>query len=271
MKNVEMKNLEKIFWVNHDDYKLGDKQNLYEIISKPAYRDMTPRNLKGIGQRSKKEKDEVLFNWLADEFIKYFESDAKNENEFDEWHKKICDETCTKIGDLCDVDVHYGKAQKLVNMSFKHFYLFSDAKDKKEYFTYCHMPLDSYTLNWFSKVYKDIKVSCAWSNLEFEEYMKIQDKIRAYFKSSENKKYIDEDGNSLMPLIAEFFIWIEEQHLEDPKKFLINPCIQFLQSIENMKTFVGIENEDMLQKLKDVESETQSLIDILNRKYSTVR
>ncbi len=100
-------------------------------------------------------------------------------------------------------------------MTFKYIYCFDDNIDFN-YFKYCHMTLDSYTLKWFLE---DVRMwllenNCkfaknkipAWSNLdkgdsdkELFSYLWIQTQIRKYL----NKQ----DEYSKIPFIAEFTIW----------------------------------------------------------------
>ncbi len=44
----------------------------------------------------------------------------------------------------------FGKAQKLINMSFKYLYCFDDFRiQHREKIENCHIPLDSFRLNWY--------------------------------------------------------------------------------------------------------------------------
>ena len=63
-------------------------------------------------------------------------------------------------------DAKYGKAQKIVNMMFKHLYCMNFGKDTdnwlvldERFFTHCHLTLDSFTLEWF---YREVVVN--WYN-----------------------------------------------------------------------------------------------------------
>ncbi|MFR2492079.1 MAG: hypothetical protein ACLS9B_16425 [Coprococcus comes] len=117
-------------------------------------------------------------------------------------------------------------------MTFKYIYCLKGAEEKEKYFEFCHMPLDSITLEWFyrlgekgEKINVEIKGKKieekigrkypSWSNLrKLSEgdkkekvkvisygYMDIQKTIRKYFKNKEK----------LTPLKAEFIIWPQMQ------------------------------------------------------------
>lgn len=241
MRTGNHNELIEIFHVDYKDKSLKNSDDLKKIISGPAYRDMTPRHLKGIGK--KPEKKDELFEWLAGEFFEYFDKPTKSKEDFDKWHSNICEQVLETLGGLCDdnVKVHYGKAQKLVNMSFKNFYCFADAEEyeKNGYFANCHMPLDSYTLSWFTQnVCKD-KVPSKWSNMDFEEYSEIQTKIREYFNSDRNTTY--RNNAPLAPFIAEFYIWEEMRFPEICDSWLykagpLSKCSSFDEEITNKIT-----------------------------------
>lgn len=211
---------------NYNDEKFSmsptNKEDVLLAVKK-AYIDMTPRTIKGLAGVHKLEDFEKEFNEilseLVDRFVDYFKSDLpQNEKEFDEWHGEICENFLQGFNKLLkDYDIEkisYGKAQKIVNMTFKYIYCFDDNIDF-DYFKYCHMTLDRYTLEWFLE---DVRMwlmenNCkfaknkipAWSNLdkgksdkEFS-YLWIQTQIRKYL----NKQ----DKYSKIPFIAEFTIW----------------------------------------------------------------
>ncbi|MGN0501629.1 MAG: hypothetical protein ACI4HN_01760 [Ruminococcus sp.] len=233
MRTGEHNELIEIFGVYYENKSLKNFDNLREIISGPAYKDMTPRHLKGIGK--KPDDKNKLFDKLAGEFLEYFEADPPNsEEEFDDRHSRICNDILVRLKDLCDknVKVHYGKAQKLVNMAFKNFYCFYDAEDyeKKGYFDHCHMPLDSFTLSWFKNTVDDSISVDSWSSMESGIYSDIQTEIRKYFDSERNITYRNKNGDSLTPFTAEFYIW-EEMRFPALCEKWINKAVTFLNCI----------------------------------------
>ena len=152
-----------------------------------------------------------------------------DEQTFDHFHDYLCGIWCeyfkkTKKPELGT----YGKAQKIVNMSFKYLRCCGDADNYRLHFQYCHMPLDSFTLEWFKREVmnwykkedkdkdKEFRVGkmSSWSAIENDEvedsasngknypYSYYLNKIRNYIK---NKEF------ELSPLELEFFAWPEIQ------------------------------------------------------------
>lgn len=141
-----------------------------------------------------------LFEWLAGEFYTYFQNYSYKD--FKKWHKTICDKFLTNFkpileqyGYNADESLKYGKAQKIVNMTFKYLFCFDDAKNYPPKFEVCHMPLDSYILKWYNDISSN-KCDTAWSDLEKEQYYELQDNIKAIL-------------GSYNPFLAEFYIWAE--------------------------------------------------------------
>ena len=144
------------------------------------------------------EKSKV-FDWLARKFDTYFQ---KGCNDFNVWHKTICKDFLERFKPIlnqygydADKSLKYGKAQKIVNMTFKYLFCFDDAENYAKKFDVCHMPIDSYILNWYNDSSQN-KCDTAWSDLEETQYYELQDEI---------KKIL---GN-YNPFLAEFYIWAE--------------------------------------------------------------
>ncbi len=147
-------------------------------------------------------------------FVDYFNTDnsPKHQEEFNEWHHNTC-KLFLKTLEKDYVNLCYGKAQKIVNIMFKHLYCLNGAEeyDKQGYFKYCHLTLDSFTLEWFHRnVVKKGKVGI-WSNLrynesenEYENYTYYISKIQTYF----NNNNIE---NGLTPFQFEFYMWPDMQ------------------------------------------------------------
>ena len=91
---------------------------------------------------------------FLDRVVAYFGDVARDtEKKFDSWHHETCMAVLADINKYyknpSGSDVCYGKAQKIVNMTMKGCYCLQGADAKEEYFKYCHVPLDSFTLEWF--------------------------------------------------------------------------------------------------------------------------
>lgn len=148
-----------------------------------------------------------------------FNSSEINQDVFDTWHKNSCNIVlqCLEQFYVKD-DVTYGKAQKIVNMTLKNAYCLEGAEKKNEYFTYCHIALDSYTLEWIKREIlpwhnekiKGKKISMSsysvWSNLNIEQYCELTSLVRGFFEGKSDDKYKD-----VTPFQCEFYKWPELQ------------------------------------------------------------
>ncbi len=153
-----------------------------------------------------------------------------DKEEFDALHHKACEtviDFLEKAGynkDSCT----YGKAQKVVNMTFKHLRCMKGAEKKEEWFQHCHMALDSFTLEWLkrtkdkgqSKIVKG-KVD-SWSAIQYADGQECYSKTDKNGKEHEYYSYTElvktirdiippKDYSRLTPFEAEFYIWPEIQ------------------------------------------------------------
>ena len=239
MRSKKIDDLKNAFpeWEKHKnpcEEKKGLDEIKYEdvkrIVSGPAYRDFSPRTLKGVTKES--TVVEGSLEWLSNEICDYIKKKTDNtETAFDDWHKDTCEEFKKKFNNAAAIN--YGKAQKILNMTFKYlFCLYVSEDDEINRFKFCHMPLDTYTLYWFCDVvWESIRKAedfappesistvtkikdISWSNLDYGAYVWIQEQIREYLKGENNIKYVDEQGQTLTPFMAEFYIWPEQQLVE---------------------------------------------------------
>ena len=226
-KDVEPGTPVSISVISEDDILLAVKK---------AYIDMSPRTFKPNNKLEINADDkEKLLKELAKRICSYMRYGLPSGKTFDDWHKEqLCDfflegdseiNGLNKLLDDAKKDISqatFGKAQKIVNMTFKYMYCFDDANSYYSKFEPCHMPLDSYILDWFFERYKSVwkhptdkkaKLTLngkyrlpAWSNLEYEQgatgiipqYKEIQDWI---------KKRLDGAATPVSRLEAEFLIW----------------------------------------------------------------
>lgn len=225
-------NLRKAFNHVSSDRSIHKLDDYYFVVNGEALKDFTSRTIKGI----KKEDTEEARKWLADKIYNYinnieddFFKSIENQDDFDDWHKKICCEFCRIVKEKSGLVIMAGKAQKILNMTLKYVFCFEDADTALNKFEYCHMALDHYTLElWFGHVvkpwYNDQKskdltngieiingMIASWSNLAYDNeakskkdklsYIAIQKIIREYLKQQ----------SDLTPFQKEFYIWKEEQ------------------------------------------------------------
>lgn len=214
---------------------LQKKKDIYEAV-KNAYKDFTPRTVhlldKNIDPAKVKEVDEKrkeVLGWLSEEFSNLFRNTSAD-FDFHKWHHETCESFLDKFDDAIEgvyQEIKYGKAQKIVNMTFKYLYCFGGAEKYNNIFEQCHMPIDSFTLNWYwleiikagyiksdtgKKILKD-QLPNSWSDMTEEQYDAIQKNIEAYLEDGKKQYKINDKG--LIPLpskpfYAEFIIWAEE-------------------------------------------------------------
>lgn len=277
-RKIDHKVLQIVF--NYGDKDLENRSfeeiRDYEyVVTGPAYKDFTPRTLKGC----KKDDIRPALNTLAKDLYEFIHrDDIKSQKDYNVWHKETCEKFKNNFNSKFNGgEIKFGKAQKIVNMSFKYLFCFDDSQQEKyaDKFRYCHMPLDSYTLDWFSKKVlpkyneckeKDNKIKAgkiketSWSSLEYGEeheeysYAWIQNEIRNYLNSEDNQ-YVDENGNNLSPFIAEFYIWPEQQ--------LKSACNSFLKLENNLLNQKNLCYTDY--KINEYSVELCKIADILKK------
>ena len=273
-RSIEKEKLKNIFLniINKSSYdNLSKKDLIRKIITNGAKGAFTARTVTGIGKLGKKNGqtfDEVLEKF-AEELIVHLKGieKIKNQNEFDKKHKALCDlflekfenKDCNKKNKII---LQFGKAQKVVNIFFKYLYCLYGGKKFNNVYEYCHMPLDSYILNWVryvvcdeiedSKEIKKVINDISWSNLDYEQYIEIQKIIRVFLEKQNEWPKI--------PFYAEFYIWPEEQLFESlyglsysKYNFLfdgkdkdnivkLNDAINNIINSERIKCYVGSRN-----------------------------
>ncbi len=170
-----LKQVAEKFWKDHEtdncitglfiDRKL-DPIALRRCLTRATV-DITSRTLT-VNENQETKSDQSKNIKITDSLVKAFE-DAKIYDKFAQWFAPIADsqepmldfdtwhhEACELVLDAIKTrypDAKYGKAQKVINMTFKTMYAlvaaYPPAFDVQEYFRLCHMPLDSFTLEWF--------------------------------------------------------------------------------------------------------------------------
>lgn len=160
-----------------------------------AYRDMQPRTIKGHIMSNSKP----LRNYMAQKFVDYFKNTApKSQADFDKFHRTTCLDFLRELNKCVPDPQEFGKAQKFVNMAFKYLYCFDDAHTYDDWFKFCHMPIDSYTLNWcFDNALYVKKDITNWSGIKEGQYYDLSGEIRVKLSGE-------------TPLLVEFKIWPQE-------------------------------------------------------------
>lgn len=166
---------------------------------------------------AKKYVKQEVYNYLSGEpFL--------SANDYDAWHKNICLTLSDRQKYFASYSAYrqtskdkfknrdgftIGNAQKFLNMLMKDLYAClsidsSFLKNHETYFTYCHMPLDSYILQFVDDIRQSEKIKkparkYTWSNMnKYEFYMDEQTDIRDHVA-----KYVP----GFTALQTEFVIW----------------------------------------------------------------
>ncbi len=202
---------------------VNDLEQYKFIVKTRAYADMQPRTIGGLGKFRKDPENKKNLDSLLDEIAKdlysFIEEPAKSEDEFDAWHKEICERFVKKFNKVTEgfSEIAFGKGQKLINCSLKYIYCLKGADEYKEKFEHCHMILDGYTYSegFYKKEVINAKGTLTrWSNLNYDEYIAIQQKIRDFLKKTE--EYVEANGNPLTPFQVEFFVF---DKYSDPSEY----------------------------------------------------
>ncbi len=174
----------------NDFYKtilFGKIENPINTSVRRAYRDLC-RTITGFSKNNK--HNEILYKAikLLDEEIEVLiSSKIKQQDCFDEWHKKCCDELI-KIFE--NQKFYYGQAQKWINMSLKYLSMI-EHKSVEHIYEYFHIPIDSYIIEETG-----IKTSAVWSRIaDYSEYLKWQKEFRTLYMG--------------IPLDNEFKLWLK--------------------------------------------------------------
>lgn len=176
------------------ELSIDNEDTVLHLMTTNAYNhDAMWRTLRRVDADAKIDNNNkaAVLKWLQTEFEKYLNSDINCQKDFDEWHKALCQELTARINNevlFGYKPIHMGKAQKIINMSFKYLSSLDGAEKYEHYFEYCHIPLDDNILNWYySNIAKDVVNSKRkiWSNLEYEDYIIIQEDFRDYCSNTE--------------------------------------------------------------------------------------
>ena len=142
----------------------------------------------------------------------------------------------------------YGQAQKIINMAFKYLYCCKHDSKMEERFKTCHMPLDSFSLEWFKRKFKEkifsnpdsysennkelpeslftkkgekkLKAESigSWSSMQtWEEDCKKQEYPYEFY-AHVIKQYCKE--NSITPLQLDFIVWSKMQKIMAAEAFI---------------------------------------------------
>lgn len=272
--------LKKDFYKNLENYAISNRDYYDENGGKKAinaaFKDFSSRTLRKIDPDVNVSVDEELrkeaLKYLSAKFEEYFKAPEKNRKDFNTWHEQCCKEFQTKYNKALEGKYHkikYGKAQKIVNMTFKYLFCYVDADSYIGHFRYCHMPLDSFTLTWYRREakkclqqkgelwYQDNKNradNLTWSDMGEEEYIKIQEDISKILVDYKVK--IGNQEISFKNLLeAEFFVWKNERNngsCKDLFKLLYALDTNFIENLDPfcLKIQLGRKKRETLNNCK---------------------
>lgn len=241
---------------------------------------------------------------FVERFMDYFFPVPKSDNQymdetsFDQWHKEMCEEFLAVIEPKYQDGLKYGKAQKIVNMTFKNAYCLQHngiKEDKFEkYFEHCHMPLDSIILEWVKRTQawlcskdaenndckkKKAETLCStripsWSKMNYEEcpgfltsdgkpyygYKDIQNAIFEYFNKYVEKNTATKHLKGCTPLQAEFFVW-KYMQLELAAEGVYNQFLSFedLDNTEIKTKKAEYRNKTINEKIADLQKKLKNI------------
>ena len=186
MKSHKIFFLEKAILGRKTNFK--ESEEVVEACINIAYRDMLTAGRF------------YLSNEMKDRCIKFKRILEERHYCFD---NKLIDDTLSIFGDDEEINngrsyvTRYGLTQKLVNMTYKYFWIFSEYIDRKIDFSNCDCPLDSIIIG-------ELKIKTpVWSKITKKDYEKAQDAITERLKNSNLTEELKKLGN----LAFDFLNW----------------------------------------------------------------
>ena len=181
-------------WLTDNGFKWGtpEQEELYVALAL-AHNDMARR-----ANGHTNEVKVASVQWLYCRFTTNSPFGLKSQAHFDTWHDQTCKQYCSHMNHLNrkkyfpkKFDTTYGRAQKVLNMTFKYLYCTASYQTEVEKIVeYLHMTLDSYTLRWYKdQIVAPIKGLRAgdisnWSKMNESapkhQYIDIQNRIRKF-------------------------------------------------------------------------------------------
>ena len=194
---------------------------------------------------------------------------------FDEIHKKICVNLIEKCEER--ISMTYGQAQKIINMAFKYLYCCRHDSAMEERFKACHMPLDSFSLEWFKRKFGEDD----FTNFErySENHKKLPEnlftqkgekkKLKAESMGSWSSMQTWEEGCEKQEYPYEFYAYVIKKYCDER---LITPLqLDFIvwskiQKIMAAESFIKTFKDDDEEAKKEKKSEKSEAYDINNLK-----
>lgn len=165
-----------------DGYRIryaGPIQTLDEIVHL-GYLDVC-RRLAGITSQQSHSFKQPAVSFIRDVVARA----PKTQEEFDSSHHQCCEQCLAASSD--QVSIHYGQAQKLLNMSLKYLYnefaayygtvnQFGFPEDNVERFF--HLPIDNQILDYLTGHHEFSRPAKVWTMWNYDEYLGFQRQCR---------------------------------------------------------------------------------------------
>ena len=207
-----------------------------EIAVSWAYND-AKRTMHGITKDDREEAEDAIVK----EFKAYFTNPDPCEKKFKESHIRLCNAWINSFEGGSSLGT-YGKAQKIVNMTFKYLYCCTNIDNFENHFKYCHMPLDSFTLEWCKRNIQEIdpnKIG-SWSKMKDEKSdtykeSKNIEKYSYHYYVARIRDYVAINKIELTPLQLEFIIWPKMQLELATENYLFTLTDEYKKTSEKEK------------------------------------
>ena len=156
------------------------------------------------GKQAYKKYNNAPFNYqsqldvMPDRIYRYFNcpgNKQNTQNNFDDFHKELCDCFLSLNAYRKADPFTYGNAQKMINMVFKYLSCFEDYDEFADLFSYCHIPVDGYLLDVLSSMYQ---VNCGerqyngkpWTQFDKLDYLALVDEYRQRVKKDTELSFL---------------------------------------------------------------------------------
>lgn len=160
-----------------------------------AYLDVN-RTIRGINSEQSRFFKQAVVSLIEDLLVR----PPMNQAEFDQLHHRCCQQ-CLTYSSPSGARIHYGQAQKLLNMSLKYLYNeYATYKGKLNQFGFpdnnvehfFHLPIDSQIRNCLVDNYHfSDPTSLPWSQWTYDHYISFQNQLRKCISTQHRPLEID--------------------------------------------------------------------------------
>ena len=137
--------ISKSIWDTMVYLYFGNTANPYKAASARAYLDLC-RTIKFAPSSNEEERVQArtdVADMIENKVKAIADAGITRQDEYDEWHKAICEELVDRYAKVCGDQFYTCQAQKWVNMTIKYLYLI-DSDLVRLITDFAHVPLDNY-------------------------------------------------------------------------------------------------------------------------------